>query len=420
MNIHIEPRKLKGSVHVISSKSLSHRYVIASGLAHGVSTIKNVLISDDLEYTKKALSSFGVQFQEDSIRGSMLNYDGTTLDCGESGSTLRFMIPIAMMQDKEVKFTGKGKLPERPLNVYQELFKDRDVLFKHTSDQELPLIVKGPLLGGDYHLRGDVSSQFITGLLFALPLAKKDSKIILTTPLTSKDYVELTLDVLKEFGVDVKRDAHGFEIKGNQTYQPATTEVEGDFSQAAFFLVAGLIGEEITLFGLNPSSKQGDKKIVDLLKKMGGNIIFDDKKKAYIASPSVTKGITIDLTDIPDLGPILMVLASLSEGITHFKGVSRLRIKESDRLAAMDQALSILGVSMKIQDDEAWIEGVKNFKGNVNLNGAKDHRIVMALSIASLKANGAITISTAESISKSYPTFFEIFNHLGGYARESE
>lgn len=420
MNITIEPKKLKGNVKVISSKSLSHRYVIASGLAQGVSVIKNVLLSDDLTYTKRALSSFGVQFDGDNVKGSLLHYDGKEIDCGESGSTLRFMIPIAMMQNQEVRFTGKGKLPVRPLDVYRELFKNQNILFKHIGENELPLIVKGPLSGGTYDLRGDVSSQFITGLLFALPLAKNDSKINLTTPLASKDYVELTLDVLKEFGIDIKRVEQGFEIKGNQKYQVVTTEVEGDFSQAAFFLVAGLIGDEVILSGLNPNSKQGDKKILDLLIQMGGHITFDEEKRVYHALPSVTHGIEIDLTDIPDLGPILMVLAALSQGVTHFKGVSRLRIKESDRLKAMEIALKQLGVSMTIKNDEAWIEGVDYFKGNVILDGASDHRIVMALSIASIKTKGSITITSSESITKSYPTFFEIFNHLGGYARESE
>ena len=420
MNITIEPRKLKGQVKVISSKSLSHRYVIASGLAHGESQIGNVLDSDDLNHTKKALSCFGVQFKDQMIYGSKLNYQGEMIDCGESGSTLRFMIPIAMLQDKEVVFTGRGKLPERPLDVYKDLFKDSDVTFKHLGNKQLPLVVKGPLRGGVYHLRGDVSSQFITGLLFALPLIKEDSMIILDTPLASKDYVELTLDVMKAFGVDVKKIKNGFEIKGNQTYHPLNTTVEGDFSQAAFFIVAGLIGDEITLSGLNPSSKQGDRKMIDIARQMGGKILYDEKEKVYHVSPSLTKGITIDLHDIPDLGPILMVLAALSSGVTQFKGVSRLRIKESDRLDAMYQALLKLGVTMTIKDDEAWIEGVRSFKGNITLDGASDHRIIMALAIASIRAEGKITITTAESISKSYPTFFEIFNRLGGYARESE
>ena len=418
MNIEIEPRKLKGQVEVISSKSLSHRYVIASGLAKGVSHIKNVLASDDLNHTKKALTSFGVKFLGDDIYGSVLSYDGKIIDCGESGSTLRFMIPIAMMQDQDVVFTGKGKLPKRPLSVYQELFKDKEVKFEKIGEHELPLKVSGPLQGGEYILRGDVSSQFITGLLFALPLARIDSEIILTTPLASKDYVELTLDVMKSFGVDVTRLDNRFKIKGNQVYKPQKVSIEGDFSQAAFFFVAGLIGDEIRLKGLNPYSKQGDQKIISILQDMGGSITYDEKSQSYISSPSKTYGKTIDLTDIPDLGPILMVNAALSKGTTHFKSVSRLRIKESDRLDAMFQALTKMGVNMRISDDEAWIEGVTSFKGNVTLDGAGDHRIVMALAMASIKADGPITITNAESVSKSYPTFFDIYHQLGGYTHE--
>lgn len=418
MNIQIEPRKLKGQVQVISSKSLSHRYVIASGLAKGISHINNVLASDDLDYTKKALETFGVKFIGDDIYGSVLAYDGKVIDCGESGSTLRFMIPISMMQEKEVVFIGKGKLPTRPLSVYEELFKDKNVKFEKLGEHELPLKVSGPLQGGVYHLRGDVSSQFITGLLFALPLAKEDSEIILITPLQSKDYVELTVDVMKSFGVDVTRLDHGFMIKGNQVYQPQRINIEGDFSQAAFFFVAGLIGDEIRLEGLNPKSMQGDQKIISILQDMGGSIIYDENSQSYISSPSKTYGTTIDLTDTPDLGPILMVIAALSIGTTHFKGVSRLRIKESDRLDAMYQALTQMGVHMSISDDEAWIDGVTSFKGNLRLDGASDHRIVMALAIASIKADGPITITKAESISKSYPTFFDIYHQLGGYTHE--
>lgn len=420
MNITIVPHPLKGHVSVISSKSLSHRYMIAAGLADGVSHVENVLESDDLEATKNALSHLGVRFEGYQIDGSKRYYDGATIDCFESGSTLRMMIPIFMMQNQPVQFIGRGRLPVRPLDVYEETFQYHPVTFKRLSEHSLPLLVQGPLIGGRFELRGDVSSQFISGLLFALPLAKKDSIITLTTPLASKGYVDLTLDVLKEANIQVVHKSDRFEIKGRQTYQALHTRVEGDFSQAAFWMVAGLFGDMITLSELRSLSKQGDRAILDILEQMNGKISFEKRTSTYVASPSKTKGTTIDLSDIPDLGPILMVLAAASEGVTHFKGCHRLRSKESDRLLAMYHVLTTLGVSMTIEDDDVWIEGQSHFKGHVTCDGAHDHRIVMACAIAAIKAQGPITITDIEAVHKSYPTFFEIYRSLGGQFHESE
>lgn len=415
MNVKVVPRKLSGKVDVISSKSLSHRYVIASGLAQGISTIHHVLDSDDLDATKEALSHFGVTFHSNQIIGHPFVYDGQPIDCKESGSTLRFMIPLAMLQNEEVTFTGKGRLPDRPLGVYEDIFKTK---ISFPSQKSLPCLVKGPLCGGEYALRGDVSSQFITGLLFALPLVKENSVITWTTPLSSKGYIDLTIDVLKQYGIRINEFHDRFEIDGNQVYQPLHTTVEGDFSQAAFWIVAGLLGGPIALSNLNPTSKQGDAAIISIIKDMGGQINYLSDEKIYQIIPSQTHGITIDLTDIPDLGPILMVLAAFSKGKTHFKAVSRLKMKESDRLDAMYRALTLCGVKMMIQDDEAWIEGQPSIDGNIKLDGASDHRIVMALSIMAIKAKHPITITHAKAIQKSYPTFFNMYQSLGGVVSE--
>ncbi|HAX02779.1 MAG: 3-phosphoshikimate 1-carboxyvinyltransferase [Tenericutes bacterium GWC2_34_14] len=419
MNVLIQPRKLKGQVDIISSKSLSHRYVIAAGLSNDVSKIENVLDSVDLKATKDALSHLGVTCVGNQIQGHGLNYDGHEVFCHESGSTLRFLIPIFMLQDKKVMFTGHGRLPERPLNVYESLFKN-DYLFEKQSELELPLMVQGPLKGGTYEVRGDVSSQFISGLLFALPLAKEDSKLILTTPLTSKDYVEMTLDVLSKYGVQIIEKENMFLIKGRQRYQGINQRIEGDYSQAAFWMVAGLCGEGIDIKGLSHTSKQGDRKIVEIIQKMKGKMTFDALTETYHVYPSATYATTIDLEHVPDLGPILMVLAARSVGTTHFNGISRLRIKESDRMEAMIQALTQLGVIVKVKDDEAWITGVKSFKGGITLEGFSDHRIVMALAVASQIADQSINITTAEAVSKSYPTFFDVFKRLGGVIDESK
>ncbi|MBN3490832.1 3-phosphoshikimate 1-carboxyvinyltransferase [Acholeplasma equirhinis] len=409
--LKITPNKLTGTVHVVSSKSLSHRYVIAASLAEGVSNINNVLDSDDLVATKAAVMALGAKVEGSKVTGSKVKRVHDLIDCHESGSTLRFFIPIAMLQNEEVTFTGRGKLPERPQNVYEDIFKDK-YLFSHPESSYLPLTVSGPLKSGNYEMSGNVSSQFVTGLLYALPLVEGDSKIVLTSPLESKGYVDLTLDVIKQFGIHIESNDDGFFIPGNQKYLPHDATVEGDYSGAAFFVVAGLLGSKILLKNLREDSLQGDKAILDFCIKMGGDIQFT--KEGLLVNPSNTKGITIDLGQTPDLGPILMVLGALSEGDTLITNASRLRIKESDRLAAMVENLTKMGVKMDVYEDSVRIYGQKTLKGNVTLHTFGDHRIAMACAVASIKADGPITLDDEKVVSKSYPTFFEVFKSLGG------
>jgi 3-phosphoshikimate 1-carboxyvinyltransferase len=268
-------------------------------------------------------------------------------------------------------------------------------------------------------MKGNVSSQFITGLLYALPLLKKDSIIELTTPLESKGYVDLTLDVLQSFGIHILSTPPFYYIKGGQQYHPIKASIEGDYSQAAFFMVAGLIGQTIELTGLNPVSKQGDMRIIDVIKEMMGHIHYDHVNRNYQIEPSQTHGIKISLSNIPDLGPILMVLAALSSGTTVFEGCDRLRIKESDRLEAMRVNLTKLGVKMIVDGDVVTITGQSHFKGNQSVDAFHDHRIAMAMAIAAIRADGPLTITGAESVSKSYPNFFKDYVKLGGIIHES-
>lgn len=419
MNITITPKSLSGRLSVISSKSLSHRYVIASGLAVGTSEIENVLESEDLTATKNALSALGVKFDGNRIIGGELKAIQDHIDAHESGSTLRFMIPIAMLQKEKITFTGSGRLPKRTLDVYFDIFKEKEMFFNQLSTDYLPLEVKGPLKPGYYQMRGDVSSQFITGLLFALPLLKKDSVIEITSQMESKGYVELTLDILKRFGIHILSVDKYYYIKGSQKYIPQKGTVEGDYSQAAFWMVAGLIGNEIELLSLNPVSKQGDYKIVDLIKEAGGKIEYNNLDRVFKVYPGDTHGITIDLSQIPDLGPILMVLAALSKGTTKFINASRLRIKESDRLEAMFQTLTKFGVEIKILGDDVIIKGQQSLKGNQEFDSFDDHRIAMAIAIAAIRADGPVTIINASVVKKSYPNFFEIYQSLGGIIHES-
>ncbi|MFH0767756.1 MAG: 3-phosphoshikimate 1-carboxyvinyltransferase [Bacillota bacterium] len=419
MNITITPKDLTGQVPVVSSKSLSHRYLIASGLSVGKSIIKNVLDSDDIDATKHALSTLGTQFNQEEIIGQELVLNNPVIDCHESGSTLRFMIPIALLQKEKITFTGKGRLPLRTLDVYFDIFKKKNIYYTKLSDNYLPLEVKGPLKGGFYQMRGDVSSQFLTGLLFALPLLKKDSVIEITTPLESKGYIDLTLEVLRLFEIHILKVDQYFYIKGGQKYVPQTATVEADYSQAAFWMVAGLIGKTIELTHLNPVSKQGDFKVVDIIKKMEGHIEYHNVRRIYRVKPSETVGMSIDLSQIPDLGPILMVLASLSQKTTTFFNTSRLRIKESDRFEAMYQTLLKFGVDVSIIEDKMIIKGMEKLKGNQNFDSFGDHRIAMAIAIAAIRADGPVTILNAEVVNKSYPNFFDVYQSLGGDLHES-
>jgi 3-phosphoshikimate 1-carboxyvinyltransferase len=312
-----------------------------------------------------------------------------------------------MRQKDEVFFTGEQRLFERPLDVYEKLFKA--LTFKKV---EQGLKVKGPLPHGHYPIEGDKSSQFLTGLLFALPNVKRDTVIELVTPLKSRSYIDITLDMLKLADIHILEKDQYFMIHGNQKFKPFNYHVEGDYSQAAFFFVAGTIGQALTISNLLLESKQGDKKIIEIIKEMGGNIFYDNDH--FHVLPKPTTGIHIDLEDIPDLGPILMILAALSNDETVFTSVERLRYKESDRLEVMMEILKKFDVNVKYQHDVLKITGKDKLLGNQTFDTYGDHRIAMALAIASIRCDGPIIINNPEVVSKSYSEFFTIFKQLGG------
>jgi len=407
MSIKITPTHLGGIVNIIGSKSYGHRALLAASLAEGKSSIRGLPQSDDIKVTMNALKHFGIHFINDEVFGKPWIYDQKPIDCKASGSSLRFFIPLAMRFQYDVKFIGERRLFERPLDVYEKIFKQLTF-----SKEESGLTVKGPLTHGHYKIDGHKSSQFLTGLLFALPLLRRDTVIELVTPLQSRSYVDMTLEILKQSGIHILEKDQFFMIHGNQTYEPIDYDVEGDFSQAAFFFVAGTIGSKITINHLNKTSQQGDAKIIQIINDMGGHIEYSNKQ--FIVYPSKTKGIEIDLNDIPDLGPILMILAALSEGKTTFKSVERLKYKESDRLSVMMYILNQFGVSFDYQKDTLIIQGQDRLKGGIELDTYGDHRIAMALAIASIKCEENIIINHPEVVSKSYPDFFEVFKSLGG------
>lgn len=424
MNITIRPAPLAGTVRVPSSKSMTHREIIAAALAKGETEVTGVTWSEDIEATVRILSLFGAAIEKKegkdgmtfSIRGGLAKQEGLLhADAGESGSTLRFLIPLGLSSGNHVVYTGRGRLSERPLTPYYAMF-DRKQISYHTQGG-LPLEVQGILPGGAYELPGDVSSQFFTGLLFALPLADEDSTLRSTTPLESKSYVDMTLDTLARHGITIREKEEGlYEIPGRQRYQTGTFAVEGDYSQAAFWLTAALAGGTLALTGLSDTSLQGDRAIVTLLKDMGGSI--EKKEGRLLAEKSSLHGITMDAENVPDLVPAFAALAAVSEGVTEIIHAGRVRLKECDRLHAMAVELTKLGAEVEEKPEGLVIRGKPVLSGGT-VSSWNDHRIAMALASITPKLTGSLTIEGAESVKKSYPRFWEDFRKVGGKVVEA-
>ena len=418
MRVIITPNKLKGDVVIPPSKSLSHRAIIAAGLARGESKISNIIYSKDILATISAMRSLGVEIKEFDdyliIKGNKLKRVNDVIDANESGSTIRFIIPIALTVDEKITFVGHNNLVNRPLDTFFEIFDNQNIKYEK-EDKYLPLTVYSGIKPGEFNIRGDVSSQFITGLLYALPLLNGDSVINITTDLESKGYIDLTLDVLKMFGVNVINENYKkFIVKGNQEYKPFDYEVEGDYSQAAFFLEANMLGAEINLLKMNKDSNQGDKKILNDIKDFGGELEFKNNKLVLVNKNLMPA--TIDFAQSPDLGPALTVLASLIPGESNFINAKRLRIKECDRITCMKEEIEKLGGNIKELPDGMIINGVNRFHGGV-CDSHNDHRVVMSLAMATLMMDGDLVIENYEAINKSFPHFFKLFESLGGKVR---
>lgn len=413
--IRIRPRELSGKIKIPPSKSMSHRGIICGALADGESRIENLVFSDDINATIKAMETLGAKFERGkdsvSVAGSS-DASGVkgVIDCIESGSTIRFLIPIASVLNAQIDFVGRGRLIKRPLDIYSDIFKSQGISHDYTG--VLPFSVGGSLKPGTFRINGNVSSQFISGLMFSLPLLDGDSQIEIVGPLESKGYVDLTISALSDFGVEIENINHEkYIIRGNQGYNPRDYRVEGDYSQAAFWIVAGLIGGKIECRDIRLDSLQGDKEIIDIVSRMG--VDLESKKDTIIAKRSDTKGTVIDASQCPDIIPVLCVLASLSEGETRVINGQRLRIKESDRIKSTVSELSKLGADIEETEDGMIIRGKKSLKGG-RVNSWKDHRIAMALAVASIRCQGDVIIEDADAVTKSYPGFYEDFVSLGG------
>ena len=413
MDMVCSPAVLKGSVEAPPSKSASHRAVICAALARGETVLANISFSQDIEATLNCAQALGAQVEKGNdwvkIQGIRQVSAHAILPCGESGSTLRFFIPIAGALGCKATFTGEGKLPSRPIAPLVDAMTPHGVIFDYQDT--MPFSISGKMTGGDISIAGDISSQYLTGLLFAAPLMQEDSRILLTTHLASRPYVEMTLKMMREFGIQIEDLPNGWHIPGGQAYQSKGYAVERDCSNGAFFLTAGAIGKEpVTVIGLNPDTAQGDREIIPLLERFGAKV--QQEKGRVTVSPGKMKAIRIDAEDIPDLVPILCVAASYAEGTTEIFHVGRLRLKESDRLSAMADCLERLGGKAEVKEDSILITGHPLHGGTVS--GYNDHRIVMSMAVAALGASAPVTVQGVQAVRKSYPNFFEHYKMLGG------
>ena len=404
MDIQITPRHLSGTVTPPPSKSMAHRLLIAAALGAGRSTVRGVAMSQDVEATLRCLTALGGHWRETTPGtleitgiGGRRSTPGTALphlDCGESGSTLRFFLPIALAVAGGGVFTGQGRLMARPQGPYLDLFREKGIFCEQTGGT---LTVRGTLKPGEYHLPGNVSSQFFTGLLFALPLLDGPSTIVPTTAVESWDYILMTLDALTGAGVTAAEPhtpGEAFRVCP-AAYQPFDRTVEADWSQAAFWYAAIALGSQLELTGLNAFSVQGDMAVVPHFLRL--------------TQPGDRE---IDVSGIPDLLPPLAVMAAVRSGTTRFVNAARLRMKESDRLETTAALLTTLGVSAQAGPDFLTVQGGAITGGTVD--GANDHRIVMAAAIAATASSSPVTIRGAEAVKKSYPDFWEVYQSLGG------
>lgn len=405
-----------GRVSAPPSKSDVHRAIICAALSGGKCTISPVALSNDIKATIGCIEALGAVT---SIKDGVLTVDGTELfkhktallDCGESGSTLRFFIPVAALGGVDAKFVGKGRLPQRPIGIFTDILPQKGVYCN--TEGGLPLSISGKLQSGKFEVPGNVSSQFITGLLFALPLLKDDSDIVLTSPVESAGYINMTIRTMSKFGVEVQKTDFGWHINGGQRYIPHNYTTDGDWSQAAFFMVSGAINGEVTVENVNQSSAQGDKQIVKLLEQFGAKVIQTDV--SVTVKSQHLHSITIDASQIPDLVPVLAVCASFAEGITRITNAQRLRIKESDRLKTTAELINSLGGNVKELEDGLEITGISKLSGG-SADGFNDHRIVMSAATCAAGLDGEILCTDALSINKSYPEFFNDYNSIGGKA----
>ena len=410
------PARIGGTVSAPPSKSMAHRAVLCSALAKGTSHIENLEFSKDISATLAAAGQLCARVESgpaDALVEGLGHFRPVfgPVDCCESGSTLRFLIPLASLTGQSITFVGRGRLMERPQSVYETLYREQNLHFEQANGQ---LTVAGSLHSGEYTLAGNVSSQFISGLLFTLPLLAGDSTLHLIPPVESRSYIEMTRAAQAAFGVTSHwLDDTTLCIPGGQQYHPRDYIVEGDYSQAAFLAVLGAVKGGITLTGLAAETLQGDAAILDILRRCGAK--FTRTEAGLVFEQAPLHGVDIDLADCPDLGPVLMVLGLLCEGTTVIRNAERLRIKESDRIAAMEAELRACGGVLSSEGGTITVQGCKPrlHAPEAPLSGHNDHRVVMSLTVLALAADIPLAINEAEAVQKSWPHFFDALKPLG-------
>ncbi len=409
MRVTVDPRPLSGTADAIPSKSYAHRYLICAALADGVSNIKCDRFSDDILATVRCISALGASV--DCLTGAFSVYPppegglraAAELDCGESGSTLRFLAPVVSAVGGGT-FRMSGRLACRPMDPLNRALAGHGVTAVRRGNS---LTYSGAMTGGEFAVPGDVSSQFISGLLMALPLVGGGS-VKLTTPLSSAPYVDVTLDAMRRFGVKVRRRDGVLEVPAGAHYHSADLSVPGDWSNAAFWLASG-----VKVRGLDPDDAQGDKAILGLLRQFGA-IAEDDGEGIAVRGLDGLRGVDIDAGDIPDAVPVLRVPAARASGVTRIYNAARLRMKESDRIETVSRMLTAFGAEHTATDDGLVIYGRGGALKGCTVDGANDHRIVMAAAVGASFADGPVKIEGAEAVNKSYPGFWKDYEKLGG------
>ncbi|NCB50641.1 MAG: 3-phosphoshikimate 1-carboxyvinyltransferase [Clostridia bacterium] len=412
MDMRILPSRLRGKVRVIGSKSDAHRLLICAALADGETRLRNIPRSADVEATVSCLRAMGAKIAFSggafTVRPITEPAENPKLNCRESGTTFRFLLPVAAAVCGRAEFSGEGRLPDRPIGELASALENHGVAF---SGKKLPFGISGKLECGEYVLPGNVSSQYVSGLLIALSRLTGESCIRLTSHLESSPYVDMTLSSLRRFGVKITAEENGYIISGGRICSPGMAEVAGDWSNAAFFLASGALGAKVSVSGLDTASPQGDKAFLDILRRFGAEVIISGDTVAVKSGD--LRGCDADISATPDLLPILAVVAAFAEGESRFSGAARLRLKESDRLKTVSAMINALGGKAEELPDGLAIWGKPLVGGRVD--GAGDHRIVMAAAVAAACGGGA-EIAGAEAVGKSYPGFFEEYSRLGGKA----
>ncbi len=420
MDMIFHPARLSGDMAAPASKSEAHRRMICAGLSYEDVTLRGYMESEDMAATCRCLKALGAEISagEDSItlRGHA-HKPGLmpVLDCGESGSTLRFFVPIAMTMAGGGMFRMHGRLGRRPMDVYRDLFVPRGVQWHMGAgaDGAAELFVHGKMEPGRYVLPGNVSSQFVSGLLFALPLLPGDSTLTVEPPVESVGYIRMTLESLHKSGIEIEEiGPFSWRIPGRQKYQAQSGRLHGDYSQAAVLLCASALGHAIRVTGLAKDTTQGDRAVLTHLAALGAQV-QEDESGITVTGGSL-RGAVLDVHDCPDVAPMLALVCQLAQGQSRLKGCGRLRLKECDRLAATVEMLNLLGGCARIEGDDMVIEGCERLRGGVTLPDYQDHRMVMLGSMAASVAQEPVSICGVEALGKSWPEYLNVYRALGG------